>query len=400
MLTDRDRRPRIAPPHDNRTIFVRNRCEAADMRTPTEATATWTHALAWRMERHLLDPVGSESVADVVGRLGAVLSMDERLAELAVRTRCKTSRPGELASALADGSVIKAFAFRGSMHYLSPEDGGIYLALRSAGRQWELPSWVEYYRLAPPDWPGFRAAVRDALSDGPLTISELGDVLTSRHAYRHLKPVFDEGAGTLIKALTWQGDMSLGPPRDGQHTFQRLDSNPRWRGIPDLDDAGPRAITAYFRTYGPATLGHLHYWLGNGLSAGRKRLDSWISGLGDRLVAVDIEGTTAYVVREDVDSLAASRPSEAVRFLPGHDQWVMGPGTKDVHVTPSSRRDLMTRKANPLIVGGVVCGTWARKGDELTVTWLDERRRPEDAIGHEAARLAALLGRDLHVRVI
>jgi hypothetical protein len=29
------------------------------------------------------------------------------------------------------------------MHYLSPEDGGIYLALRSAGRQWELPSWVE-----------------------------------------------------------------------------------------------------------------------------------------------------------------------------------------------------------------------------------------------------------------
>ena len=369
------------------------------MRTSTEATTTWTLALAWRMQRHLLDPVGSESAADVVRRLGAVLSMDERLAELAVRTRRKTSQPGELASALADGSVIKAFAFRGSMHYLSPEDGGIYLALRSAGRQWELPSWVEYYRLAPSDWPGFRAAVRDALSDGPLTISELGDVLTRRHSYRHLRPVFEEGAGTLIKALTWQGDMSFGPPRDGQHTFQRLDTNPRWRGIPDLDDAGPRAITAYFRTYGPATLDHLHYWLGDGLSAGHKRLDRWISGLGDRLVAVDIEGTTAYVVREDVDSLAASRPSEAVRFLPGHDQWVMGPGTKDVHVTPSSRRDLMTRKANPLIVGGVVCGTWARKGDELTVTWLDERRRPEEAIEHEAARLAARLGRDLHLRV-
>ena len=66
--------------------------------------------------------------------------------------------------------MIKAFAFRGSMHYLSPEEGGIYLALRSAGRQWELPSWVEYYRLAPSDWPDFRAAVREALSDGPLTV--------------------------------------------------------------------------------------------------------------------------------------------------------------------------------------------------------------------------------------
>ena len=113
-----------------------------------------------------------------------------------------------------------------------------------------------------------------------MTVVELGEVLTRHRAYRHLKPVFDEGAGTLIKPLTWQGDMSFGPPRDGQATFQRLDSNPRWRGIPDLDDAGARAIAAYFRTYGPATVDHVHYWLGDGLSAGRKRLDNWISGLG------------------------------------------------------------------------------------------------------------------------
>jgi hypothetical protein len=367
------------------------------MSTSTEASITWAQALAWRMKRQLLAPVGFESVAGVVRRLGAVLSMDESLAELAVRTRRATSRPGELAAALAEGEVIKAFAFRGSMHYLSPEEGGIYLALRSAGRQWELPSWVEHYRLSPSDWPDFRAAVRAALIDGPLTLVELGRALTRHRAYRHLKPVFDEGAGTLIKPLTWQGDMSFGPTRDGLHTFQRLDNNPRWRGILDLDDAGPRAITAYLRTYGPATLDHLHYWLGEGLSAGRRRLEVWFSELGDRLVAVDVEGSVAYVVREDVDALAASLPSEAVRLLPGHDQWVIGPGTKDVHVTPLSRRDLMTRKANPVIVGGVVCGTWVRKGDELTVTWLDKRRRPDEAIERESGRLAGLLGRALHL---
>jgi hypothetical protein len=367
------------------------------MTAATEASVTWAQALAWRLERQLLDPVGSESVAGVVRRLGAVLSMDESLAELAVRTRRTASRPGELAAALVDGEVIKVFAFRGSMHYVSPEEGGIYLALRSAGRQWELPSWVDYYQLAPADWPDFRAAVRDALSDGPLTVPELGLALTRRRAYRHLKPVFDEGAGTLIKPLTWQGDMSFGPPRDGEHTFQRLDGNPRWQGIPDLDDAGPRAITAYLRTYGPATPDHLHYWLGNGLSAGRKRLDTWFSELGDTLVALDVEGTEAYVAREDVDAVVASVESEAVRFLPGHDQWVIGPGTKDVHVTPPARRDLMTRKANPVIAGGVVCGTWAVKGDELTVAWLDERRRPDDAVEREAGRLAELLDRDLQL---
>ena len=88
--------------------------------------------------------------------------------------------------------------------------------------------------------------------------------------------------------------MGFGPPRDGGPTFQRLDTNPRWAGIPDLDEAGPRAITAYLRTYGPATLEHVHYWLGNGLSAGRKRLDGWFAGLGDRLAAVDVEGTAPW----------------------------------------------------------------------------------------------------------
>jgi hypothetical protein len=239
--------------------------------------------------------------------------------------------------------------------------------------------------------------VREALSDGPLTIPELGEALARHPAYRHLKRVFDEGAGTLIKPLTWQGDMSFGPSRDGQRTFQRLDLNPRWTGVPDLDDAGPRAITGYLRTYGPATFGHVHHWLGDGLSAGRKRLDAWLSELRDQLVAVEVEGTTAYVVREDVDSLVAARPSDAVRLLPGHDQWVMGPGTKDVHVTPPSRRDPVTRKANPVIVGGVVCGTWARKGDELTVGWLDDRPPPRARLEQEAARLGGILGRDLRL---
>ena len=368
------------------------------MSPSTGMSVTWAQALAWRLERQLLEPigtesVGTESVGEVVRRLGAVLSMDESLAELAVRARRTTSTPGELARALVDGEVIKAFAFRGSMHYLSAEEGGIYLALRAAGRQWELPSWVKHYGLAPSDWPDFRAAVREALADGPLTVVELGRVLTRHRAYRHLKQVFDDGAGTLIKPLTWQGDMSLGPPRNGHHTFQRLDTNPRWKGIPDLEDAGPLAVAAYLRTYGPATADHLHYWLGGGLSAGRKNIDRWLSGLGEEVVTVDVEGTSAYVVREDVDDLARARPSPAVRFLPGHDQWVIGPGTKDEHVTPAPLRDLMTRKANPVIVGGRVCGTWARKGDDLEVTWLDAGRRPRRAIDEEADRVAGILAR-------
>lgn len=354
---------------------------------------TWPQALAWRLGRQLLDPVGSESVAGVVRRLVAVPSMDDSLAELAVRARRTRSEEGELGRALADGSVIKAFAFRGAMHYLAPEDGGAYLALRAAGRQWELPSWQEYYRLSPTAWPPFREQVRAALAAGPLTVTELGEAVTAERRFRHLRPLFPDGVGTLVKPLTWQGDMSLGPRRDGQHTFQLLDGNPRWAGIPDLDVAGRHAVAAYFRSYGPATPDHVHQWLGNGLSAGRKRIQGWLADLREELVEVEVERETAYVLRQDADDLAASRPSTAVRLLPGHDQWVMGPGTKDPHVVPPAHRDPVTRKADLVVAGGVVSGTWTVKGDELRVTWFaDAGPVPHTALSAEAARIGGILG--------
>ncbi len=370
------------------------------MSTTSEISVTWAQALAWRMQRHMLDPVGSASAADVVRRLGAVLSMDESLAELAVLARTGASRPGELANAVAAGTVIESFLFRGAVHYLTPDDGAIYLALRSAGRQWETPSWVEHYGLTAAAWPDFRAAVRAALGDSALTAAELGEALAAHRAYEHLRPIFEAGAVTLIKPLTWQGDVSLGPRRDGRLTLQRLDRNPAWRGVPDLDHAGPLAVIAYFRTYGPATVDHLHYWLGEGLSAGRKRINGWFASLADQLIAVDVEGTVGYIPRDDVAALTAAVPSDEVRLLPGHDQWVMGPGTKDAHVTPAPLRDAMTHKANPVIQGGVVRGTWVRRGHELEVTWRVGQPPSHATMEREVERMGRMLGDELQLRVI
>ena len=56
---------------------------------------TWRQALAWRMQRQLLDPVGALSIAGVVGRLCGVQAQVASSAELAVRVRREASRPGE-----------------------------------------------------------------------------------------------------------------------------------------------------------------------------------------------------------------------------------------------------------------------------------------------------------------
>ena len=355
---------------------------------------TWPQALAWRMRRQLLDPVGDASAADVVRTLGAVPAQNDATTELAIGARQRSPRPGELVHAIAEGALVRTFAFRGAVHVATPEDAGVYLALRASSRMWELPSWRTYYGLAPSDWPAFRQAARDALADGPLTPTALGATLTAEPAFHHLETVFADNPWSLLKALAWQGDLCFGPSRDGQATLQRLDANPRWAGLVDVDDAGPRAVESYVRAYGPTTPAHLQYWLGEGLGVRRGHLRTWIAGLGDRLAAVEVEGEPALVLREDLEEVAAARPTTAVRLLPRYDQWVLGPGTADPHVVPPTERAAISRGANIAVVGGVVRGTWSQTGDEVQVTWFDAepaRAQVEDEVERLATTLATPL---------
>lgn len=357
---------------------------------------TWARALSWRLGRHLLDPLGDLPAEDVVGRLVAVPAQHLHVADLVVRSRQTRPVPGGLAEAFDDGRLVCVFAWRGATHLLRPADAGTYLALRAASRMWELPSWQEHYGLTPDDWPPLLDVVRGALADGPLTLDELGAAVTARARFRHLGPTFDEGAGTLLKPLSWQGVLGLGPSRDGRTTFRLLKGGAGWVPVPDLDEAGPTAVEAYARAYGPVTAAHLRYWLAEGLGAGR-HVRGWLRDLGDRLAEVDVEGEQAWLPADLVDEVAAAPAREGVRFLPASDPWLLGPGTADPHVVPPGRRRLFSQGAAPLLHGGVVAGTWAARDERLEVAWFPESGPVPADLGTEVARLAGLLGRELVV---
>jgi hypothetical protein len=358
---------------------------------------TWDQALAWRLRRQLLQPVGTGSVGDVVGRLGAVPAYPETTPELAVGLRRAGSRFGDVARALEAGEVFKSYAFRGATHLLTPEEGGAYLALRASGRQWELPSWQETYGLAPGDWPAFRETVRQAVAEGPLTRQELAGVVARRRAFRTAAAGLSSRSDTLLKPLMWQGDLCFGPARDGEGTVQGLHRV----ALPDIDDAGRSAVEAYVRTFGPTSADGIQYYLGAGLSARRKALVGWLDDLSDRLVGVDIDGEDLLLFADDVDDLASTVASRTVCLVPAADPWVMGPGTADPHVVPPGHRQLATRGANLVLANGVVAGTWTRRADILTVAWLEASDPPDlNLLGEEAARLAAVLGIELDLNVL
>lgn len=356
-------------------------------------------AMAWRLERQFLTS-GAPGVTDVVGRLCAVPAWSGD-ADLAIRRRLSEPSVDVIQHALGDGGLISTFAFRGATHLLTAEDAGVYLAVRSASRQWERRSWQDHYRLQPADWPELRAAVREAVADGPVSHVELVNAVTARPRLQHLRPGLLDASQTLLKPLAWQGDLCFGAMREGHLTFQSPQVSPFWTGLPPLAEAGPRAVLAYLAAYGPATHAHLQYWLVEGLSAGRKRLAAWLDELiGDRVAEIEVGDEHMLHLRDHLDDLAAQAPNDEVVLLPGHDQWVLGAGTSDRRIVPPARRPVVTRGAALVLHAGVVAGTWTTHGTRLEIAWFSESGRPPRAqIQTAAERQARLLDRKHTVTV-
>jgi hypothetical protein len=365
---------------------------------------TWEQALALRMKRHLLDPIGTLSVPRVARRLCGVQAQVASSAELAVRVRRKASRPGEVARALSEGRLIKTWAMRGALHLLTPQEAGTFLSLMAAGRSWERPSWQRYFGVTSQLMEALRGTVREALAGTILTRDELVAAVTAQRGLRHIGEGLRSGWGTLLKPLAWQGDLCFGPSRGGRVTFMLPEAaSSHWAGIPDPDEAAPVAIVAYFGTYGPATIDSFGNWLAGGWF-GKRQLRTWFGALGDRLAEVDVGGERAHVLAEDLDELASAEPTAAVRLLPGFDQYVLGPGTADGHVVPAARRAAVSKQSgwiSPVVVaGGAVCGTWELNGEQVRVAWFKEAGKPpRNALSAEVARLSTILHRGLRASI-
>jgi hypothetical protein len=356
------------------------------------------------MRRHLLDPVSDKPVEGVVRRLCGVQSQVASYAELCVRVRRKQSKAGEVARALSDGRLIKTWAMRGTLHLLTPEDAGAFLSLIAAGRIWERQSWQRYFGVTPKQIDTLRGVVREALDGEVLTREGLIAAVTARRGFGHVGDALRSGWGTLLKPLAWQGDLCFGPSQGNRVTFTTPEAaSSRWVRLPEPDEAAPLAIAAYLRTYGPAKADAFGDWVASG-RVSKRRLRSWFDAMGPHVAEVEVGGERAYVLAEDLDDLVSTKPTRAVRLLPGFDQFVLGPGTGDGHVVSARRRTAVSKQSgwiSPVVLGGgVVRGTWGVAGGRVEVAWFKEAGAVQrTALQGEVKRLSTILARELDLQV-
>ncbi|HEX2418721.1 MAG TPA: winged helix DNA-binding domain-containing protein [Micromonosporaceae bacterium] len=365
---------------------------------------TWSQVLAWRLRRQFLDPRTDSDPVTVARRLCGIQAQLGSAAELAVAARQRDPERGVVDRALADRKLVKTWAMRGTLHLLTPEEAGAYLALIRTARTWERPSWQRAFGVTAAELAGLLEAVGEALDHRVLTRDELIEQVLVRTGSRHMAEQLRSGWGAVLKPLAWSGLLCHGPGQGNRVTFTRPDTwLPDWGGLPEPEAAARLVIPAYLRAYGPATPETFDAWLSRGASR-KKDLRGWFATVSDELATVTVAGRDCLLLAEDVDDLAETEPTETVRLLPGFDQYVLGPGTRDTELISADRWAQVSRAAgwiSPVVVcAGRVTGTWEISADTVTVTWFPEAGPvPAEALSAEAEWIAGFRGEELTVKV-
>jgi hypothetical protein len=285
-------------------------------------------------------------------------------------TRLAAFERDALSRALADRTVVQGTLMRTTIHLVSARKYWLYaLGVRQARRQW----WLQQQRGRVTEAEMQRAAdrLRDALSDGPRSVKELGDVVS----------------GFLGNASLWVDILRVPPSA----TWERRRADvlalaERWIGPPDATEEEGLAhlVAAYLRGYGPAPWRDIASWAGVPVTPLRAASD----GLG--LVRLrDEEG------RELVDlpsaAVASGDVRPPVRFLAHWDAALLVHARR-TGVLPEEHRQRVFSSRNPFsvgtyLVGGRVAGGWAVR-DARIVLDPYEPLGAEDEAAVEAERMA------------
>ncbi|MEV5572944.1 winged helix DNA-binding domain-containing protein [Spirillospora sp. NPDC052269] len=346
-------------------------------------TVTWAQALAWRMRRQHIETVADASATEIARRLAGVQAQVMSAADLAVRIR--QGSPQGVAAALADGSLVKTWAMRGTLHLLPADEAPAYLALCAAARTWEKKSWQKNFGATPDDVEALAEAARTALAGGtPLTREELTTAIVEETGSTHLADLLGSGWGMLLKPLAWQGVLCHGPSQGNRVTFVR----PPWTSLPPVEDAARTVLRAFLGAHGPATPDTFDAWLLRKASR-KKDVRAWFEAAD--LAQVDVEGTPMSVLPEHLDDLLATPPSTSVRLLGPFDQYILAGGTGSPHLVPPAHRQAVSRTAgwiSPVVLyQGRAAGTWDPAAPDPTLF----EPVPPQALETELARVRALL---------
>lgn len=289
----------------------------------------------------------------------ATQAQDLQGALLAIGLRVPGARLTDVRAALDDGSVVRSWPMRGTLHLVAPEDLRWMLDLTAerlhrvvAGRHRELDiTWADIEKCR--DVALDRVAGGGSVSRAELfaAFEAAGQPTTGQRGYHIL--------GSLCRHA-W---LVQGPLAAHQQLLVAFDE---W--IPVSRTLGRQEAIAefmlrYFRSHGPATVRDFGWWTQLPLPEVRAALEQ----VREQLVELEYGGATYWMSPETEALLDDGVPGQrSVLLLPGFDEFLLGYMDRS-HVLAPEHANKIVPGGNgvfkkTIVAGGEVIGTWTRTG--------------------------------------
>ena len=302
-------------------------------------------------------------------------------------SRLEAFAAADLGTLLVERQVVRIASIRGTIHLLTADDCiGLWSLFRPIFDR-ELAAHPEVGpALVGVDLGPVLAWARKLLREAPLSLPAFRAALGERFP--------EHDAAALAYACRNHLALVQVPPRGllGRSHQVTVTTAEAWLGRPLV--AAPSAddlVLRYLRAFGPATAADIATWSRlTGIAAVLERV-----GGGQLRQLQDQDGRALWDVADG--ELADPETPAAVRFLPEYDNVLLAHADRSRFFDAKPSAALYPAGQlgrGHVLVDGYVRGSWRIADGRLDVLHMPLRRGDLDAIGDEAARLAAFLHPD------
>jgi hypothetical protein len=305
----------------------------------------------------LLGP-GLDSVPEAVRWMTASQAQNLQEALWAVGLRVPGAGLKDVRAALDNGTVVRSWPMRGTLHLVAPEDLRWMLSLTAerltrsiAGRHRELDiTWADIEKC--------RDVALERVAGGSLSRTELFEVFEAAG-----QPTTGQRGIHILGTLCRHGWLVQGPLAGNQQRLVAFDDwIPESRKLSRQEGIAEFALR-YFRSHGPATLRDFAWWTQIPLTDVRPAFGQ-VSG---QLVELEFNDTSYWMSPETASMLDDGVPGpRSVLLLPGFDEFLLGYQDRSVVLAPEHANKIVPGGngvfKRTVVAGGEVIGTWAAPG--------------------------------------
>ncbi len=313
-----------------------------------------------------LDAPMFKTPADMVRHFGAVQAQDFFGSLWAVGQRVENATQASVEAALNDGSIVRSWPLRSTIHYTAPEDLRWMLDLLAKRAIAKTVKHQTDVGLTKKDFVKSRAIFEKEMQGKK--------ILDRNEIYELLERKKIDTRNTrglhIIGQMAREKLICYGPRKGKQPTFVLLDDWAPNKKEFSKDEALAELTSRYFKSHGPASAHDFAWWSGITVTEALRGIDMMkLKKDGDYWYALDL----------------VVSPKQSVRLLPSYDEFL---------VAYKEREDMQSIFTPTIIINGKLAGTWKRtitnKGVKIQTKLFD--KKTPGGIAKQMKRYADFIG--------